>query len=73
MNISLVGALVAATITGYAAQRLRIPGGIILGSMIGAAAVTLLTGTDIALPAPLRDGAFILIGAAIGVQLTRAP
>ena len=31
-----------------------------------------MTGTDIALPAPIRDAAFIVIGAAIGVQLTRS-
>lgn len=71
-SFSLLGALAAATVVGLAAKHLRIPGGIILGAMIGAAAVTLLTGTEIALPAPLRDAAaFVVIGAAIGVQLTR--
>ena len=40
--------------------------------MIGAALVTLVTGTDIQMPGPFRDAAFVVIGAAIGVQLTRA-
>ena len=67
----LLSALTAAAVFGLAAQRLNIPGGLILGAMVGAALVTLATGVDIAMPPPLRDAAFIVIGAAIGVQLTR--
>jgi uncharacterized protein len=68
----LLAALVAATVLGLIAQRLRVPGGLILGAMVGAALVTLGTATELTLPKPLLDGAFIVIGAAIGVQLTRA-
>ena len=39
--------------------------------MVGASAVTLLMGTTIDVPKSLRDGAFIIIGAAVGVTLTR--
>lgn len=69
--VSLISALAAATACGLLAQRLDLPGGLILGAMVGASAVTILTGATIDVPRPLRDGAFIIIGAAIGVTLTR--
>jgi membrane AbrB-like protein len=69
--VHLLAALAVARVCGLVAQRLDLPGGLILGAMVGAAAVTLTTGASITLPAPLEDAAFIIIGAAIGVQLTR--
>lgn len=67
----LLATLTAATVCAFAAQRLDLPGGLILGAMVGASAVTLITGTSISIPQPIRDAAFIVIGAAIGVQMTR--
>lgn len=69
---TLVAVLTAATLCGLVAQRLAVPGGLILGAMVGAAAVTLLTGLEVRMPQPLGDAAFIVIGAAIGVQVTRS-
>ena len=69
--LNLLWALAAATVCGLLAQRLNLPGGLILGSMIGASAVTMLTGVTIAIPGPVRDGAFIVLGASVGVTLTR--
>lgn len=70
MELTLV--LGAATIFGLLAQRLGMPGGLIFGSMIGAAAVTLWRGGGVRVPAFLESGAFIVIGAAIGVLVTRS-
>lgn len=69
--LQLVGALVAATTCGLIAERFALPGGLILGAMVGSAAVTLATDSSVTMPEPLRAGAFIVIGAAIGVQMTR--
>lgn len=69
--VHVLTALLAATICALVAQRLELPGGLILGAMVGSSAVTILTGTAIAIPKPVRDGAFIVIGTAIGVTLTR--
>lgn len=63
--------LLAAAVTGVVAQRLAVPGGIILGAMVGAGAVTLASGQSVVIPGPLRDAAFVVVGAAIGVLLTR--
>jgi uncharacterized protein len=63
--------LAAATTGGLGAQALRIPGGLILGGMIGAALVTLITHAEVPMPPLVRSAALIVIGAAIGVQLTR--
>lgn len=72
MNLGqLVAVLAGATACALLADRLQIPGGLILGAMVGAAAVTLSTGTTVTLPSPLRTAAFVVIGAAIGVRMTR--
>lgn len=70
--MELVLVLGAATACGLAAQHLGMPGGLIFGSMIGAAAITLWRGGGVSLPASLENGAFIVIGAAIGVLVTRS-
>ena len=64
-------ALAGAAIGGLVADRLHIPGGLILGSMLGAAAAGLIRNVQIEVPGALMKGAQIAIGAAIGVQLTR--
>jgi membrane AbrB-like protein len=63
--------LLAAALGGLAADRIHLPGGLIFGSMIGAAAVTLASGEKPTVPRPLQDLGFIVIGAAIGVFVTR--
>ena len=63
--------LLVAAAFGLAAERARVPGGLIFGSMVGAAAVTLIGGHKPSVPRPLQDAAFIVIGAAIGVLITR--
>lgn len=69
--MELVLVLGAATLGGLLAQHLGKPGGLIFGSMIGAAAVTLWRGGGVRIPPYLESGAFIVIGAAIGVLVTR--
>lgn len=66
--------LAAATVGALALQRLNVPGGLIFGSMAGAAAVTLARGDPGAavLPGPVRTAAFVVLGAAIGVGVTRS-
>ena len=69
--MELVFVIGAATLCGLLAQYFGMPGGLIFGSMIGAAAVTLWRGGGVRIPAYLESGAFIVIGAAIGVLVTR--
>lgn len=65
-------AIVAGAFTGLLFDRLTVPGGLIIGSMIGAAAVTLYQGEgELVLPQPLVTAAFIVLGTAIGVTVTR--
>jgi len=63
--------LLVAAVVGLAADRAGFPGGLIFGSMVGAAAVTLISGQRITIPTPLQDASFIVIGAAIGALITR--
>ena len=67
----LIATLLAAAIGGIAADRAHLPGGLIFGAMLGAAAVTLISGHKTEIPRPLQDLAFVLIGAALGVLITR--
>ncbi|CAN5618456.1 MAG: AbrB family transcriptional regulator [Actinomycetota bacterium] len=68
----LLYVLAAATACGLALQALHIPGGLIFGALIGAAAVSLVTGESVAVPSAVRSAAFIVIGATIGVTVTRS-
>jgi len=61
----------AATVCGLAAERLNLPGGLICGAMIGAAAVTVLRGTAVTIPKAIESGSFIIIGAAVGALVNR--
>ena len=62
----------AATVCGLAAERLNLPGGLIFGAMIGAAAVTVLRGTAVTIiPKAIENGSFIIIGAAVGALVNR--
>lgn len=67
----VVATLGAAALLGLAADRLHVPGGLIFGSMVGAAIVTVATGDKPAIPKPLQEASFIVVGAAIGALITR--
>lgn len=70
--MSLVLLLAAATAVGVAFDRFSVPGGLIVGAMLGAAAVTLLRGgPEVDIPAPLLTASYLLLGAGIGATVTR--
>ncbi len=70
--MSLVLLLAAATAVGVAFDRFSVPGGLIVGAMLGAAAVTLLRGgPEVDIPAPLLTASYVLLGAGIGATVTR--
>lgn len=58
---------------GFLAQRLRLPGGAIIGALVSAAALHMAIGTLEPLPTPFRTVAQIMIGGVIGTTLTRSP
>lgn len=56
---------------GLIAQHLRVPGGVMMGSMVAVAAFTLLNdGSPVLLPDPLLTGAQIVLGATLGIGFT---
>ncbi len=62
----------AAAAVGLAFQRLGVPGGAVVGSLIGAAGYSVLRGgPEISVPGPLRTASFLVLGAAIGATVTR--
>lgn len=69
--MDVVVALGAAVIGGLLLNQLNVPGGLIIGAMLGAAIVTAGASLDVNLPTPLEGAAFIGVGAAIGVLVTR--
>jgi uncharacterized protein len=70
--MSLVLLLVAASAVGLLFQRFGVPGGLIVGSMIGAATYSLIRGgPEVVVPGPLRTASFLVLGAAIGAGVTR--
>ncbi len=65
-------ALLAAAAGAVALERLHVPGGVILGSMAGAAVVTAVAGGgELQLPRPVVTVAAIVIGAEVGGSITR--
>jgi uncharacterized protein len=71
--MKLILLLAAATAGGLVLQRLDLPGGLVVGSMVGAAGYSLLQGGEqVSIPGPLRTAAFLVLGAAIGATVTRA-
>nr|BFE59254.1 hypothetical protein GCM10020063_037800 [Dactylosporangium thailandense] len=54
------------------AERLGVPGGLLLGSLLGAAMVALLRDSTMHVPGWLNTGAQLVIGGAIGLQVTRS-
>jgi uncharacterized membrane protein AbrB (regulator of aidB expression) len=61
----------AAATGGLAASAAGIPGGLIFGSVLGAAAGSLRLGRRVVVPSWLRDAAFIGVGAQVGMRVTR--
>jgi hypothetical protein len=70
-DVALVGTLTAGTIAGLVAERLKVPGGLILGSMVGAAAFSVARDLHVTMPNWMQAVAFIIIGCAIGTLVTR--
>lgn len=67
-QVWVVGLAVAG---GLLAQYWRVPGGIMMGSMLAVAAYTLLAGGEPALvPDPLLTGSQMILGAALGLGFT---
>lgn len=66
-----VATLGAAVGGGFLAQRVRLPGGLLLGAMIGSAAVTLAFGTALAVPFAASGVLFVAVGITIGTLVTR--
>lgn len=70
--LALVLLLAVAAATGLLAARLGIPGGLITGAMVGAAAVNLTRGgTAVAVPQGVQTAALLALGAGIGATITR--
>lgn len=64
--------LTAAALCGYALQAAGVTGGLVLGAMVGSAAVMLARGGGgEQLPGPLRDAALVIVGASVGAGITR--
>lgn len=62
---------VAATAFGYLARWVRLPGGLLVGAIFGAAAATVLWGRSLELPLAFLGPAFALVGLLSGVLVTR--
>ena len=70
--MSLVLVLAAAAACGLLAQWVGIPGGLIVGAMVGAAAMQLARGgAAVHVPDPVQSLSFLVLGAAIGTTITR--
>ncbi len=71
--MSTVLVIAAAAAGGLLLQALGVTGGLIIGSMLGAAAVTLARAQEAAaLPQLVQNAALIVLGAAIGTGVTRS-
>lgn len=68
----MILALLAGAIVGLILDRLDVPGGLILGSMLGAAAVTVVRQIEApSLPGPVITIVYIVLGSSIGMTVTR--
>jgi membrane AbrB-like protein len=56
---------------GLLADYLKIPGGLLLGSMLGSAAFSVWRDVNVTTPSWLKTSAFIVIGCSIGALVTR--
>jgi membrane AbrB-like protein len=70
--MSLVLLLAVAAVVGLAFERFGVPGGTIVGAMVGAAAVTLVRGgPEVEIPAWMTTAALLVLGAGVGAGVTR--
>ena len=69
--MALLGTFVVGAAAGLLAERFKVPGGLILGSMVGAASVSLAGDLHVTTPRWMQSIAFIIIGCAIGTLVTR--
>ena len=68
----IVMTLAAAAAVGSLFDRFDVPGGTIIGAMVGAAAWSLISGgAEVTLPRPAVSAAYVVIGAVIGSSITR--
>lgn len=73
MTLSIALTLAVSTGVGLVALRLRLPGGLIVWALAAAAALHLIVDGLEPLPGIFRTAAQILIGIAIGTEITRSP
>jgi uncharacterized protein len=71
--LSIGATLAASSVAGLLALRVRLPGGVIVWALAAAAALHLAVAGLEPLPAGFRTAAQILIGIAIGSEITRSP
>lgn len=68
----MIYALIAGAVVGLLLEWAGVPGGLIIGSMVGAAMVTVAgSGPAPELPKPLITITFLVLGTSIGVTVTR--
>lgn len=67
--LPLLLTVVVATLTGVAFYRMRFPGGLLFGGMIGSAALHGVGWVEGGLPLPIRDAAMVFVGTMIGGRL----
>jgi membrane AbrB-like protein len=68
--VLFLATLGVASATGLLAKRLHLPGGLLVGAMVGAAAVTVISGTDSDVPIALRTTVPLAVGVITGVLIT---
>jgi membrane AbrB-like protein len=69
--VLLLATLSAAAVGGLLARRMRLPGGLLVGSALAAAAVTLASGSRVPAPAAMSIAIPIAVGTLTGLLLTR--
>lgn len=64
--------LAAAAVGAWVCNRLNVPGGTVVGAMIGAAGISLAsTGAPVEIPRPITWSAYVAVGAVIGAGISR--
>ena len=69
--MSLLWLLLAAAAGGLLLDRLGLPGGLIIGAMVGSAVYSVWSDVQVTLPTGFRAVAYVILGAAIGSGITR--
>lgn len=70
-GVQLLVTVAAATVVGLIAHRTRLPSGALVGSIVGAAATTIVWGESLVLPPVFLKPAFALIGLLTGLLISR--